>query len=319
MTNVKISIIVAAYNVAEWLPRCIQSVIAQTHTNWELILIDDGSKDETGKIADSFAEQDSRIIVIHQKNAGLVSVREKGISLASGEYIGFIDGDDAIDPDMYEKLLSNAIVYNADISHCSLRVCYNGQDDKGNNGTGKILVQSKIEASRDLLEGEWMPPSLCNKLYKRQLLDDSCLDKNIINNEDLLRNYVLFGRANKVVFEDFQGYQYWSRENSLSNDSKVLQRMKDVLNARRCILDNSEGQIREYAMKSWLSAVVNTVNCMTFYGNKEAKCLCRECRKMLTDNKESLRLLIKRQQVAAFLIIVSPKLHKCIYKLYRGR
>lgn len=319
MNNVKISIIVAAYNVAEWLPRCIQSIIAQTHTNWELILIDDGSEDATGKIADSFAEQDSRIIVVHQKNAGLVLVREKGISLASGEYIGFVDGDDAVDPNMYEKLLSNAIAYNADISHCSLRVCYNGQDDKGNNGTGKILVQSKIEASRDLLWGEWMAPSLCNKLYKRQLLDDSCLDKDIINNEDLLKNYVLFGRANKVVFEDFQGYQYWSRENSLSSDHNVLERMKYVLKARRCILDNSEGQIREYAMRSWLSAVVNTVNCMTVYEAKEAKQLCRECRKTLMDNKQSLRLLVKRQQVAALLIIVSPKLHKCIYKIYRGR
>ncbi len=319
MNNVKISIIVAAYNVAEWLPRCVHSVIAQSHTNWELILIDDGSKDETGEIADCFAEKDSRIIVVHQKNAGLVSVREKGISMASGEYIGFIDGDDAIDPTMYEKLLNNAFAYDADISHCSLRVCYNGQDDKGNKGTGKILVQNKIEAIRDLLEGEWMTPSLCNKLYKRQLLNDSCLDKDIVNNEDLLRNYVLFGRANRVVFEDFQGYQYWRRENSLSNDSKVLQRMKYVLSARKCVLENSDNQSREYAMKSWLSALINTINCMTFYEDDEAKSLCRECRKMLMQRKESLRLLITRQQLAALLIIISPKLHKWIYKLYRER
>ena len=319
MNNIKISIIVAAYNVAEWLPRCIYSVIAQTHINWELILIDDGSEDETGKIADFFSKQDSRIIVIHQKNRGLVSVREKGISIAKGEYVGFIDGDDAVDSIMYEKLLYNAIVYDADISHCGLRVCYNGQQDKGDNGTDKIVVQNRNEAVRDLLAGDWMTPSLCNKLYKRDLLKDSCLDKNIINNEDLLRNFVLFRRANNIVYEDFQGYQYWSRENSLSNDEKRICRMKDVLNARKCILQNSDSIFRNYAMKSWLSAVVNTFNCMVFYENQESKILCRECRQILKQKKDYLGLLIKRQQVAAWLIIISPKLHKWVYRLYRER
>lgn len=319
MNNIKISIIVAAYNVAEWLPRCVCSVIAQTHTNWELILIDDGSEDETGNIADFFAKQDSRIVVIHQKNGGLVSVREKGILTATGEYVGFIDGDDAVDSTMYEKLLDNAVTYDADISHCSLRVCYNGQQDKGDAGTDKIVVQEKKEAVRDLLAGEWMIPSLCNKLYKRDLLNDSCLNKDIINNEDLLRNFVLFRRAKKIVYEDFQGYQYWSRENSLSNDAKILYRMKDILNARKCILQHSDDLFRNYAMKSWLSAVINTFNCMTFYEDQESKALCRECRKILKGKKGYLGLLIKRQQFAAWLIIISPRLHKWIYQLYQER
>lgn len=317
MNNVKISIIVAAYNVAEWLPRCVQSVIAQTHTNWELILIDDGSKDETGKIADSFAKQDSRIIVVHQKNAGLVLVREKGISLASGEYIGFIDGDDAVDPDMYERLLDNAINYNAEISHCNLRVCYNGKDDVGAKDTNKIVVQNSEEAIKELLLGEWMAPSLCNKLYRSDLLIDSCLNKTVINNEDLLRNFVLFKRAKKIVFQDFHGYQYWTRVNSLSNDVRIFERTNDILSARRCILDNSETNISRYAMRSWLSANVNAINSLTFYKDERAKLICRKCRHELQKELKNIKLLIFRQRIAALLVIISPVLHRLVYQFYK--
>lgn len=319
MNNIKISIIVPAYNVAEWLPRCIDSVIAQTHKNWELLLIDDGSTDDTGAIADLYAKKDSRIVAIHQKNAGLVQVREKGISLATGEYVGFIDGDDAVDSNMYERLLRNAIAHDADISHCSLKVCYNGKPIDGSTGTGKILVQDQKDAIRDLLSGDWMTPSLCNKLYKRHLLDDSCLNKEVINNEDLLRNFVLFQRAKKIVFQDFPGYQYWSRENSLSNDAKVLSRMKNILVARRCILDNSEGEIKSYAMGAWLSSVVNVVNGLTFFQDSESRQLCHECRKTLVKERKNLRFLIKRQQLAAILIIISPRIHRWIYRMYKER
>ena len=319
MKNIKISIIVPAYNVAEWLPRCINSVIAQTHNNWELLLIDDGSTDGTGAIVDLYAKKDSRIVAVHQKNAGLVQVREKGISLATGEYVGFIDGDDAVDSNMYERLLYNAIAYDADISHCSLRVCYNGKADERSTGTGKILVQDNKDAIRDLLSGDWMAPSLCNKLYKRQLLNDSCLNKEVVNNEDLLRNFVLFKRARKIVFQDFQGYQYWSRENSLSNDAKLLSRMKNILVARRCILDNSESEIKSYAMGSWLSSIVNVVNCLTFFADRESKQLCHECRDELIKEIKNIRLLIKRQQLAAILIIISPRIHRWIYRMSKER
>lgn len=319
MENIKISIIVPAYNVGKWLPRCIKSVINQTHKNWELILIDDGSTDNTGDIVDLFAKRDKRIIAVHQKNVGLVEVREKGINLATGDYIGFIDGDDAIDPFMYEWLLYNAITYDADISHCGLRVCYNEIKDEQDTGTGKILVQNRNEAIRDLLSGEWMTPSLCNKLYKKKLLEGSCLDKNIINNEDLLRNFVLFKRAKKIVFQDFHGYQYWSRESSLSNDKKVIIRMKNILDARQCILNNCESDIKQYAIRSWLQALVNCVNCLTFCTDKECQQLCEDCRMELMREKKHLGLLIRRQQLAAVLILVSPRIHRWFYRIYRER
>ena len=110
-----ISVIVAAYNVAPWLSRCIESILAQTYKNLEIILIDDGSTDETSNIIDCYAKKDPRIVAVHQKNAGLVAVRDNGIELATGEFMAFVDGDDALDPDMYERLLNNAEKYDADI------------------------------------------------------------------------------------------------------------------------------------------------------------------------------------------------------------
>ena len=116
MINKKISIIVPAYNVAKWLPRCLNSLIRQSYKELEIIVINDGSTDETGNIIDEFAKKDERIIAIHQENKGLIAVREKGISIASGMYIGFVDGDDSVLPEMYERLIHNAIRYNASIS-----------------------------------------------------------------------------------------------------------------------------------------------------------------------------------------------------------
>ena len=118
--NGLISVVIPAYNIASWLPRCLESVICQTYQNLEIIVIDDGSTDATSQILDDYANRDKRIIAVHQSNSGLVSVRNTGISMAHGEFIAFIDGDDAVEPDIYERLLNNARKYDADISHCGV-------------------------------------------------------------------------------------------------------------------------------------------------------------------------------------------------------
>ena len=101
----KVSVIVPVYNCAPYVERCVRSIMAQTYTDLEIICVDDGSSDNSGKILDSLAEEDSRIRVIHQKNAGVSAARNRGLDIATGELITFVDGDDAIEPDMYEILL----------------------------------------------------------------------------------------------------------------------------------------------------------------------------------------------------------------------
>lgn len=315
----KITIIVPAYNVEQYIDKCINSILKQTFSCLEIIAIDDGSSDATGDILDELAKKDGRLIVVHQANAGLVMVREKGIAMATGDFVGFVDGDDAVDSDMYERLLSNLLEADADISHCGLRVYWDDSTIELHYGTGKKMVQSSSDALRDLLQGKIFDSSLCNKLYRRELLSDSCLDLSIQSNEDLLRNFVLFSRAEKIVFEDFCGYQYWSRKNSMSNDAHVVRRALQIIRARKCIADHAVAEVHSYANQAWLSAVVNAVNILTFVPGAEAEAACRECRATLRANRSEIKLLIRRQQLAAWLIILSLRVHRGVYRIYRNR
>ncbi len=104
--NPRISVIVPVYNVEQYLPRCVESILAQTYENLEILLVDDGTKDNSGAICDAYARQDARVKAIHKKNGGLSSARNAGIDAATGEYLSFVDSDDWIEPDMYEKMMA---------------------------------------------------------------------------------------------------------------------------------------------------------------------------------------------------------------------
>ena len=106
--DIKITVIVPAYNVEDWFPRCIERILNQTHRAIDVVVINDGSTDGSGQLVDEYAKKDNRIVAVHQENAGLIEVRERGIKMATGQYIGFVDGDDEIEPDMFERLLDNA-------------------------------------------------------------------------------------------------------------------------------------------------------------------------------------------------------------------
>lgn len=315
--NDLISVIVPAYNIAPWLSRCLDSILAQTYKNLEIIVIDDGSTDETSQIIDEYAKKDSRVVAVHQNNAGLVAVRNRGIELASGDWIGFVDGDDAIEPDMYARLLENALEYNADISHCGVRFCFPDGHDELHYGTGKIKLQSNYDGLKDLLEGTLIEPGVWNKLYRASLMPNSCLDETVLNNEDLLRNFVLFKRAKQSVFDDFCGYRYYQREGSMSKDKgKELRMERHIIRARRMIVEHSTEDIYSYAMRTWLSAIVTAINTLTYNNEPEAKRYCQECREVLRKERSHLHYLIKRQQLAAKLILLSPALHRMVYRIY---
>ena len=114
-TNPLISVIVPVYNVEKYLGKCVDSILAQTYENLEIILVEDGTKDNSGAICDAYAAKDSRIRVIHKENGGLSSARNAGMDIARGEYFGFVDSDDWIEPKMYETLLNLAEKYHADL------------------------------------------------------------------------------------------------------------------------------------------------------------------------------------------------------------
>ena len=190
----KISIIVPVYKVEEELERCVQSLVNQTYKNIEVIVVDDGSTDSSAKIIDDYADLYRDVIkILHIKNSGVSVARMKGVLAAKGDWIGFTDGDDVIEPDMYERLFDNAQKYNADISHCGYQMVFSDGRINYFHNTDKIRIQDKDTGIKDLLDGSIVEPGLCNKLYKSSLFSDffDKVDLNIKINEDLLWNYCL--------------------------------------------------------------------------------------------------------------------------------
>lgn len=240
----KISIIVPVYNLEKYIETTVESIQAQTYREIEILLVDDGSSDKTPQILDRLALTDGRIRVIHKENGGVTSARLAGVSAASGEWIGFVDGDDIIEPDMYEHLLQNAHEYRADISHCGYQMVFPSHVVFYYN-TGRLVRQDKATGLKDLLEGSFVEPGLWNKLYRRglfqSLLYAHSMDLSIRNTEDLLMNYYLFQEANCSVYEDFCPYHYVLRPNSAATSKTNAHRLDDPMKVMKQIRADCSG------------------------------------------------------------------------------
>lgn len=244
-----ISVIIPAYNIAPYLEKSITSICAQSYENLEIVIVDDGSSDDTLSVMQKLAKQDQRIRVISKENGGVTSARLRGVAEATGDWIGFVDGDDYIDPQMYERLLANAQKYDADISHCGYQMVFpKGHVDYYYN-TGRLLQQDRNAGLMALLEGSYIEPGLCNKLFHRSLfhnlLHNGTMDTTIRNTEDLLMNYYLFREAKQSVYEDICPYHYVLRVSSAATTVYSSHKLKDPMKVTRILLDETEGEAAE--------------------------------------------------------------------------
>lgn len=231
----KISVIVPVYNVEKYLKKCIDSVLSQSYGHFELLLIDDGSTDSSGKICDEYGHRDPRIKVVHQNNQGLSSARNAGIDLASGEYITFIDSDDYIDSHFLDILHNNSVKYGADISVCKYKTFYENQLLKDGH-RGKTKVMSPIEACSEIVKKSNAHMIVaCGKLYQRNLFLDIRYPVGK-HHEDEFTTYQLFYAANCVTVTNSQLYFYLQRQHSIMNTQYNLNRL-DKLEALLVTID----------------------------------------------------------------------------------
>lgn len=219
--TLKISIVVPVYNLEKDIEKSIESIIHQTYSNLEIIVVNDGSTDKSLSILNEYKKKDSRIQIIDKQNEGVSKARLDGMKRATGQYIGFVDGDDIVEKDMFELLMNNAMKYNADISHCGYSMDFpDGHSDKY-YGTGKIVIQNNNDGLKDLLEGKFIEPGLWNKIYKKSLIENLIenenMDYSIKNLEDLLVNYFLFKQSYISIYEDRCKYHYIVRKGSATN------------------------------------------------------------------------------------------------------
>lgn len=289
MNDLLISVIVPAYNIAPYIEKTLASITAQTYSNLEIILVDDGSKDGTSQLLDQLAVQDARIRVIHKENGGVTSARLRGVAEATGEWIGFVDGDDYIEPQMYERLMANALKYDADISHCGYQMVFpHGHVDYYYN-TGRLVQQDGQAGLVALLDGSYVEPGLCNKLFRKSLfqslLSMGIMDTTIRNNEDLLMNYYLFREAKQSVYEDFCPYHYLLRASSATTSGYTEHKLKDPAKVVGILLEETSGEETVHAVvrKKWVRMLIGV-----------ATLDCRNESSMVKDYRKKMRAELRK-------------------------
>lgn len=212
----KISIIVPVYNMEKYLRQCVDSILAQTFKDWELLLIDDGSKDSSGAICDEYAAADSRVRVIHKENGGLADTRNLGITMASAPLIGFVDSDDWIDPDMYETLYKTMVDNDADISMCGHYYTYMHRE-KPSCSSGEVHIHDGREALMMIIEDRKIKSFLVDKLYKKEVIRE-LLPKSFYY-EDYATLFKWFVGISRLAICDSPKYHYRQRRGSIALDS----------------------------------------------------------------------------------------------------
>lgn len=212
----EISIIVPVYKVEKYLKKCVDSILAQTFTDFELILVDDGSPDDSGKICEEYAEKDARVRVLHKENGGLSSARNAGIEVAKGKYLGFIDSDDYIAEDMYELLYNTIIKEDADLSICGIYDVYEGKAPIVKPTIEKVV--SAEEALLLILQGNIISVHAVNKLYKRELFSSIRYPEGKYH-EDSFIIVDLLNQCHKVAINSKQKYYYYHRIGSINTES----------------------------------------------------------------------------------------------------
>ncbi len=212
-----ISIIVPVYNVENYLGKCIESIMAQTYKNIEIILVDDGAKDKSGEICDEYAKKDSRIRVIHKENGGLSDARNCGLEAASGELVGFVDSDDYIDSDMYEILYHTMDKYDAEMSMCDVYDVYDGKEVSQRDDVRDFSVDAE-QAMKIVMDGQINYAYAVNKLYRKELFDEIRYPKGKII-EDAFVILFLLEKTKRVAFSTARKYYYYHRENSIVSNA----------------------------------------------------------------------------------------------------
>lgn len=223
MNDKLVSVIIPVYNVENYLKQCVESVINQTYKKIEILLVDDGSTDNSGSICEQYKNKDPRIKVIHKKNGGLSDARNTALDIASGDYVYFLDSDDYINLETFENSVELGIKYNADIVCSSLCGFYGDfAKNTSNNNDFECEVYNRIEALEHMFMDNNISHAACGKLYKKELFSEIRFPVGLLY-EDYATTYYVLDKAQQVVYYNAQNYYYRQRIGSIMN-SKVTEK-----------------------------------------------------------------------------------------------
>ena len=328
--NPLISIIVPVYNVEEYLDKCVDSIINQTYTNLEIILVDDGSPDNCPAMCDEWAEKDNRIKVIHKENGGLSDARNSGIEASNGKWVYFIDSDDYVSEDTIEKLYKVAIVNNCDMAIGRyVEVC--DGIEKEAEYSNQIYIYSQDEYWEQLyslsLQKEYLVSvSLiisCNKLIKRNIFDSiKFLEGKYHEDEFIIHN--LISKCNKIAFLDSKLYYYVQQNNSIMHKpslASITDGLEAVVQRENYFIENK----KTFLNLSLISSLENIMGyCFKFkyvYKNKEltkkSKKLYRYYYKIAIKNNVKKEEYYKKDKLLFFSFYINEYLYRLVRKIKR--
>ena len=262
--NPLISIIIPVYNVEKYLCKCLDSVLAQTYHNIQVILVDDGSTDRCPEICDEYKEKDNRVYVIHKKNGGISETRNAGLDIVNGQYIAFVDSDDSISQYMIERLYNALKESNADISVCGVEDEY--EDVQKDVLTSEFYVNKKTvisgeRATEYILEDIVIVSHVWDKLYKTELFSGIRFPVGR-RFEDMYVTHEVINRANTVVLIPDKLYTYLHRSTSISY-TKMIQNCYDICGAYLLRLNFAAkycSQMYDVVLKQAVIGCVNLYN-----------------------------------------------------------
>ena len=312
-----VSIIVPSYNVEKNIPYCLNSLIAQTYENIEIICVNDGSKDGTADVIEKYSEKDSRVKLINQSNAGVSAARNTGIDAAEGEYIAFADSDDFVDRRFIARLLELMTEHSADIARCRGRGVkdYDYVEPEPENPpvVSERNTKEALEIYYDGVFYGWYADDasvIWNCLYKADILKNIRFDSSIYKGEDDCFIQMALGEAEKVVYTDERLYFYYYNEIGLTHNKShpddALKRLASIY-----------GNHRDYFRKKGFSEI----------GSKSAECACNNFCEIYTDsdNKEEKKQAVKlfkdfyrdidSPSLRLKLFYYLPRLYKVLIKL----
>ncbi len=315
-----ISVIVPVYKVEPYLHRCIDSILAQTYTDFELILIDDGSPDNCGAICDEYAQRDKRIRVIHQENGGLSAARNAGIDIARGEYLSFVDSDDMIAETYLERLFEVLTEEHADISVCGMMTFTDGEEPKPDVGrrhptetmTGRDACMSMYKMDGKI----WV--TACAKLYSAMLFNDIRFPAGLIH-EDQARIPQAIYMADRVALIKDRLYIYRKRNGSITSRFSA-KRFDDCIAVEQCMdfyVNHNDEEMAKCA--SNCKKLLNSKLVVHAYENNMQKQIPTKYKMSLPQALHNIRKMTSDDIYVWHLSLVYPKLVRPYYYLVKLR
>ena len=314
-----ISVIVPVYNVQEYLKKCIDSIIKQTYKNIEIILVDDGSTDNSGKICDEYKKIDKRIKVIHKENKGLSDARNVGIDIATGKYVTFIDSDDFVSDIYIEYMYSIMKKTNSDIGICKIKVIYDRNIKEQRKIDIEPKIYNKIQAFENLLYSEGIDVAANAKIYPKYYFDDI---KYPINEkyEDVAIIYKIFEKTTQIAYGNLECYYYYVRIGSISKSGFNKGELDYLKNTEQMLtyLENNYKELKQAVTRFRLYSRFRILRILLFSETKDEK--LKET--MIKDIKKYYKKILKdkrapkRDKLAIYFFNMGLPIFKFVWYLY---